>query len=417
MELRGFETLHLIIGWNFIMKKILMISEECERWGPARLPQPLSEAGLEIGVLCSNNNPLSHSSFVARHFGMAQIKSWRRFGIVLGEVMAQWNPDLIIPCDETVVVMLHYFLKNKSIAARYLDHRQLDVVRRSIGYVENLDAMVFKYHTRLLAESLGLSVPEARRVNSLKAAENAALGFKLPVYMKKSFSWAGQGSISCTDLAEVKDAFQRFNERTPFYKKFVRRLLGRDWFPVNTTIEVQTQISGESVMYSVAALDGKVLGGFFASRMMTLGPSGPSTIVKISENNHCRMIAEKMVAEMGASGFLAFDFICCSKTGNLFLIECNPRPNQICHLGKLIGSDLCKMLAAALNNEHCDESYHIGSKIVSLFPQEWLRDQDRALDKIENLDIPANDLKLFGFMLDFGRERGHSIEKLSDAIH
>jgi hypothetical protein len=399
------------------MKKILMISEECERWGPARLPQPLSEAGLEIAVLCSSNNPLSHSSFVTRYFEMDQMKSWRGFGITLGNVMAQWNPDIIIPCDEPVVVMLHYFLKNKSIAARYLDKHQLNVVQRSIGRVESLDAMVFKYQTRLLAESLGLFVPEARRVTSLKAAENAALEFNLPVYLKKSFSWAGQGAISCVDLAGLKDAFQRFNKRTPFYKKVARRLLRRDWFPVNTTIEVQTQISGESVMYSLAALDGKVLGGFFASKMTTLGPTGPSTIVKISENNQCRLIVEKMVSEMGASGFLAFDFICCSKTGNLYLIECNPRPNQICHLGKMIGSDLCKLLAAALNNEHLDVSFYNGSKIVSLFPQEWLRDQDCALDKIENLDIPTNDLKLFNFMLDFGRGRGHSIEKLSEAIH
>jgi hypothetical protein len=395
-----------------------MIADECERWGPARLPQPLAEAGVQIAILCSERNPLGQSSFVTHHYKMYKLNSWRQFGKTLKLVMSEWNPDLIIPCDEPVVAILHYFLKNTIVARRYLSESQISVLRRSLGSVDKLDSMVFKYQTRLLAVELNLKVPLARRVNSVAAAERAAIEFGFPVYIKKSFSWAGNGSIVCKDLMHVRSTLYSLNKFTSIGKRLMRRLMGKDWYPVNTAIEVQTHISGDSVMYSVAALDGKVLGGFSGKRLMTLGSSGPSTIVQIAENTKCRFAVEKMISAMGASGFIAFDFILCSNTGTPFLIECNPRPNQVCHLGSLIGIDLCKLLVGGLKNgnENVAECQVKTKSTVSLFPQEWLRDEDSIDDKIPTLDIPSNDFKLFNFMLNYGNEQGKSIEKLCAAI-
>lgn len=89
------------------MKRVLMIATDGERWGPARLPEPLSNAGIVVAILCPTDNPLSQSSFVSHHYELDKLKSWRAFGSSLAKALADWEPDLVIPCDEIVVVMLH----------------------------------------------------------------------------------------------------------------------------------------------------------------------------------------------------------------------------------------------------------------------------------------------------------------------
>ncbi len=398
------------------MKKILIVANDVERWGPSRLPQPLAEWGIEIAVLCSGENPLSQSSFVSCHYQLGKLKSWRDFGNVFGKVMEEWKPDLVIPCDEPVVVMLHFFLKNRNIAARYLNEQQINTLRRSIGHVDRLDAMVLKHQTRLLAESLGVPVPRSQLVTSATEAAKAAADIGFPVFLKKSFSWAGQGSIRCRDMTEVKTVFENLRSGTSWPRKMARQFFGRDWYPSDSAIEVQKEISGDSVMFSVAALEGKVLAGLFASRATRLGATGPSTIVSIGDNAQCRWAAEKMIAAMGASGFLAFDFMRCENTEDMFLLECNPRPNQICHLGRKVGVDLCRALNEGLSDLPLTAGRQTSEANVPLFPQEWLRDEQTALKLVQDMDIPATDPKLLNYMLRCGRKRGNSIESLLAAL-
>jgi formate-dependent phosphoribosylglycinamide formyltransferase (GAR transformylase) len=398
------------------MKKILMIALETERWGPARLPEPMAEAGLQIATFCTEQNPLSQSSFVSRHFPLCSVKSWRTFAAALGKVLDEWKPDLVIACDEPVVVMLHHILKHKRASLRYMSAQHYEKILNSIGYEKQLDAMVLKHNTRLLAESIGVKVPTAHRVETAEQAVQIADAMGYPVYLKKSFSWAGQGAISCNDADAVRAVFQSMHTHTPCYKNFARCLMGRNWYPVKSAIEVQQQIAGDSVMYSVSALRGRVLAGFFANRATMLAANGPSTVVNISEHSACRHAAENMVAAMGASGFLAFDFIRCVKTDEVYLLECNPRPNQICHLGRSQGVDLCGALSAALHGQPVPLATVAKADNVPLFPQEWLRDEKAAWGQAKTLDIPLKDPKLFQFMLQSGVKRGKSVAKLKYAF-
>lgn len=398
------------------MKRILMIASDGERWGPARLPEPLSKAGVEVAVLCPTDNPLSQSSFVSRHYNLDKLQSWRTFGRRLGMVMADWKPDLVIPCDEIVVVMLHYFLKRPQLSARYLGAGQFSVLRHSIGKVERLDAMVLKHHTRLLAESLGVHVPKSRLVNTPDQAEKVAASFGFPVFLKASFSWAGQGSIRCDSAEQVRTVFESLRPKTSWIKAKAKCVLARDWYPSESDIEVQKAIAGESVMYSVAALDGEMLGGLFASRAAKISATGPSTTVAIGEHPECRWMVQKMIAAMGASGFLAFDFLKCHNTGKVFLLECNPRPNQIFHLGQKVGSDLCQALADGLHGRPQAAHSPTGDAIVPLFPQAWLHDETSALAEISSLDVPRNDPKLLDIMLRRGQLKGHASRKLLDLL-
>jgi D-alanine-D-alanine ligase-like ATP-grasp enzyme len=398
------------------MSRILMIADDTERWGPARLPEPLREAGLEVAALCAPGNPLNHSSFLSRRYDLKKLKSWRAFGTSLAAAMTDWKPDLIIPCDELVVAMLHYFLKRPGVARRYLSPLQLDVLQRSIGKTEMLDAMMLKHETMALAKSLGVHCPKSEVVDCEQAAIRAASQLGYPVFLKASYSWGGAGVIACKSPQDVAAAYMQLSKEPSVLKKTARRVLARDWYHVQSTVEVQQTVQGESVMYSVAAKDGHILAGLFAKRMSRNGANGPSTVVTLGENADCRQSAEMILTAFCASGFLAFDFMRCATTGHMFLLECNPRPNQICHLGAQVGQDLCKALAQGMAGEKAAPSAGSKTADIPLFPQAWINDEKEALAAPERLDIPRNDPALFRFMLNYGQEKGRSCSSLFQAL-
>ena len=395
------------------MSKVLMIAFETGRWGPARLIAPMTEAGFEIAVLCPAENIICKSSHVKRFFELRELKSWRRFAKKLIAALNEWQPTFILPCDEQVIAAIHFIIRRKLAGIEIITDQHLQVLLDSIGKPEKLDAMIFKSDTHDLAIELQVKVPQSGRVNSaIKAVEIAEeIGF--PVFVKKSFSWASRGTIKCQNASEVSQAYKDLNPKTSPFKRIARHLLCRDWYPTNSATEVQKAILGVSAMFNVVAWRGQNLGGFFGSREQTIGGNGPSTIVRLGPNAICEDSARKLVAAMGTSGFWAFDFMWDQSTNSATLLECNPRPNQVSHLGPNIGVDLCVALKKACAGEDVQSVPVTQSALVPLFPQEWLRDEHSALTQRHNLDIPKYDPKLLEFMLKEGQNKGLSVERLN----
>jgi Carbamoyl-phosphate synthase L chain, ATP binding domain len=394
------------------MTKMLMIALEPGRWGPSRLLSPLTDVGFEIAVFCPSSNPIRQSSHVARHFELPNLKSWRVFTKQLNNALNDWQPTIIMPCDEQVIAAIHFIIRRKLSGIPLISDLHLRVLLDSIGSADKLDAMIFKNETRDLAIANGVKVPTGARVGSAKAAVELAQKLSFPVFVKKSFSWGGQGTILCQDDADVVRAYHQLNPKYLGLKNFIRKTLSREWYPTNSATEVQRALPGISSMFNVVAWRGQYLGGFFGRREQTLGGNGPSTIVMLGQNEACEASAKKMVAAMGISGFCAFDFMWDEATGSAVLLECNPRPNQVSHLGPSIGVDMCAALAKACAGEVVPIAPVTNSTVVPLFPQEWLRDEQSALTKRRELDIPLRDRKLLEFMLNEGLNRGRSIEKL-----
>ena len=99
------------------------------------------------------------------------------------------------------------------------------------------------------------------------------------------------------------------------------------------------------------------------------------------------------------TGFLGFDFMIEDATGDAYLIECNPRPIQVCHLGSRIGADLCGALAARLRQAAPPSQTAIRAEEIALFPQEWQRDAGSLADTDRYLDVPWEDQPLLRAMV------------------
>lgn len=152
-------------------------------------------------------------------------------------------------------------------------------------------------------------------------------------------------------------------------------------------------------MVAAVAIEGRTLASFAGIALRTVSATGPSTVVRVCPHPAMQLAATRMIAALGATGFIGFDFMIEQDTGTAFLLECNPRPIQICHLGERIGVDLCTALVAALRGEAAVADKAIASRDIALFPQAWKLGLAQTTPDAPLLDIPRNDRSLLHAML------------------
>jgi hypothetical protein len=143
---------------------------------------------------------------------------------------------------------------------------------------------------------------------------------------------------------------------------------------------LQAFARGVPAMRTVSAWQGRVLDGvsFIAERTHP-GPTGPSTMVRHIENAQMADAAQRLVAAMGCSGFVSFDFMLDEATGAVALIELNPRPIGTTHLGRRFGHDPCGALLACISPHLPIAPPGTVAQVdsVALFPKEIEREPER----------------------------------------
>ena len=172
---------------------VLIVAIEAGRWGPARLPRTLRQAGLSVAALCPRDNPLAATRHIARLYALPNTHSCRQMAGRLAHAIADCRPRLIVPADERTVAFLQTLVRRRG-ARGGLSPDALGIIAASLGPVEQFDAMLLKSHTLDLARRLGVRVPPGGTVASAAEAGQLAKRIGYPVYLKVSFGWAGAGA-------------------------------------------------------------------------------------------------------------------------------------------------------------------------------------------------------------------------------
>jgi hypothetical protein len=382
---------------------ILMVGFDSQRWGSARLVKALGAAGFSVAALCTSDNPLARTRYLDKHFPLKDVLSSRHFESRLAKALEDWKPELIVPADERVVACLHALIRRAlSGGATRFSEAALAVVIESFGDPEQFDATLLKSSTLQLARKLRLRVPDGRTVSSIDAARSAAEQIGFPVYVKSSFSWAGQGVCFCRNVPEVMAAITVAAQPRTWMRlrNMIKRVMHRDWYPTETAIDVQRSIKGTPAMFCAVALQGRMIAGFAGITQQTCAANGPSSIVWIGADAEMARISEIMIRALGATGFVAFDFMIDDTTGDIYLLECNPRPIPVGHLGSRIGVDLCAALKAGLSGESHRTGDQVNGETITLFPQEWQRNPTGIAKTANYIDIPLDDPPLLRAMVD-----------------
>ncbi len=131
----------------------------------------------------------------------------------------------------------------------------------------------------------------------------------------------------------------------------------------------------------------------------TVDETGPASVVTLAHHPGVVDATARLIEAMGVSGFVSFDFIA-DDDGRAWLLECNPRPTQIVHLGPLVGVDPARALAAALRQVPTSGCETPATELpVAFFPQEWRRDPRSANLLRLYHDVPWDDPKLLAAMI------------------
>lgn len=356
-------------------------------FGGPRLPRAFSRAGFHVTTFGFSGTLIHRSQSVHEAVAVAESTANDELLAVLRATIERTRPDIVVPTDDTSVMVLHT-LRARVPADAAPGWNEL--MARSLG--DSRHAVTVR-NRKLLAElAAGADVraPAFARAYGESDARAFAERHGFPIVLKEEDSVAGFGVAICRDAAELETALRR---------------IGQDSASFSQGLLLQSFVEGRTAMRVVAAQNGRVLGGLSALKLETWpGATGPSACVELIENAEMQSSAAAVVAALGYSGFASLDFIV-DGSGRAFLLELNPRPTPISHLGERFGGCLCHHLKAALTGQSSEagEPQGLPAK-VALFPQEWVRDQQSShLAAGVYHDVPWDEPDLVEAYMNFGR--------------
>jgi hypothetical protein len=360
--------------------------------GSDRIVAAMGRLGAQCAVVGSEGAFAARSRFAKTLFAMPRFGRYLPQAFVLGprlnEIVDAWRPDVIVPLDE--------------LAARVLRDRRLydaagpgarSLIERSLGAPAAFEKICSRQQLIEAARSSGVRTPDQQPAADLAAAKRAAAALGYPIVLKREQTCGGAGVAIASDEASLTRAFRRAR-----LKAAAKRLTS--WMPgfqmsEEASLSLQRFISGSLAFRAVACVNGVVLEGVsFLAECRDATETTGSTILRQIEQPEMREATKTIVAALGCSGFVAFDFIV-TPDEEAYLIEMNARPIACGHLGRLYGHDIYgAMFDNLCETQHRPTVPGNPPKTIALFPNELDRDpQSPLLDAQADVfhDVPWDD--------------------------
>ncbi len=218
-----------------------------------------------------------------------------------------------------------------------------------------LDCITSKAAFTVAAVDAGVPMPESYICTTLTQAEQAAGEIGFPVMLKAAKGFAGNGVRSAKSVIELAREFTALQERVPVVvQKFE---VGR--------------VGSTQVMF-----DHGRLACWASSYKLAVFPEpyGPSSARELMVHPSMEATLRKIGKVTGFHGLCGVDWLHRASDGALLVLEFNPRPAPVVHLGHLSGADFSlairDMLAGTLATRPPVEK---GPRKILLFPQHLTR--------------------------------------------
>ncbi len=360
------------------MKATVLIATT-SRWFPtARLAMALAHAGCAVDAVCPAGHPLVRMGAVRQthpYRGLMPLKSF-------ADAVAATKPDFILPGDDLATRHLHR-LYDQARQGGGENGRELGMlIERSLGAPESFPVVYARTAFISLARKAGVRAPRTEVIANLEDLRKWAVQFGFPTVLKANGTSGGDGVRVVHNLEEAEDAFHALQSPPPLARAVKRALVDQDktliWSALRRhrfVVNAQEYVTGREATSAVAAWQGKVLASLHFEVIHKRDAAGPSSVVRLIENAEMSATAETMVRQLNLSGLHGFDFMVESDNGNAHLIEINPRATQVGHLALGPGHDLPAALYSALSGNPLQAAAKVtDNDIITLFPQEWMRD-------------------------------------------
>lgn len=355
--------------------------------GGMHLPRHLARAGLAVDFIGISGALASRSAHV-RAFHPWQFGDQ---GLVVEPFVTcvqRWRPRWVIPLDEAASLVLQQIgvgrLRGGQVA---VPDEVVALVRRSLGEPQGYPLHAARRRAFETARAADIPMAPQADVATLDDGLAFASRHGYPVVLKQESTMGGVGAFVLTSEAQLRE----FGLGGSF-----ARAGGPPWV-------IQAFIPGVLGMHAVFADQGRVVAQLSAVQLRRRSErqTAPSSVVELCAHDAMAHGAAAFVRARGACGFHGWDFQI-DEAGQAWMIEHNPRPISISHLGHLLGEDLCQALAATCGVPGAPvaaPSRSAGSCRVALFPDEWQRDaHSQALQTMFH-DAPWDDRALFTALL------------------
>jgi hypothetical protein len=340
---------------EIIMQRRVTVFTRAAGWlGLPRLFSAMHENGFAVDLICVKGSFALHSGHLDRVLALdadAPDQAWI-------EGLLGFEAEHLLLGDDDAIDWLIGTCPGSSQLEAFLKARSHDIA--TMAQARN------KYRLAQLAAELGIPVPPVTRLSEQIASEALVENLGLPLVLKTAFGFAGNEVFICSELSEI---FQ------------VRDLLqqARDGF-------AQRYVPGTALMVPVACRNGQVFSKFAAVKRSTWPPvTGPSTIVEIADHPVAGNYVDTLVAALGLSGIISFDFVIDSQQ-QYWLMECNLRPVPV--------SQYKGVMIDAWLNSRMTTLPEGSNGLLALYPQSLLYPVDLTLFKMAVLDDQVNDRPL-----------------------
>jgi hypothetical protein len=333
-----------------------------------RFPAPLTKAGFEVHAASPSNNNIrlslaNHTVWRLREFRLEQD---------IAAIVLKLRPDVIIPTDDVSATILMKLQQRADLSA---------LISTSLGDPKGYGIATSKSAQMMLAKRLGVPMPSTDLLSS-KADFDRLVAQRLPAVLKRDAAWGGYGVAVVRSRDEAEAAWTKIVARPGLLTTLSWCVHSRSVYPLLawwnwsvTGLHYQDFAKGVPANRALYCRNGKVLAGFSVIAKETDKISGPATVVEITENPMMASSAAIIVAELGLSGIIGFDFIVDPETGEANFIEMNPRATPISTLpiSENGGPDICGVIAGEFGSVTTAAPKPHNSTIA-LFPGEWMRD-------------------------------------------
>lgn len=381
---------------------VILLATQRSHWGACRFASAFRAAGFRVTIVAGRGSLIAQGRDRAadRFVPLRAIRfiPWMRAD--LERAVALGSGGRIVPTDERAFALLARLIEDDEKTPGSISPLLRATIEASVGDIRTLPLRGHKTEIQGLARRLRLAVPAGALPSSAEQAAAAAAEFGYPVLLKLPTGAGGGGLSICKDEEGLLHHFERLNRPPSVLKQLRRRLLRRDWYVTTPQPYLQKLVAGQTGITCAYAENGRTIAVLSALSLAQRAPTRPCTAIRLLRHPSMEEATMKLVAALGASGFISFDFILDEATGEALVLECNPRPIQMMPLGPRVGVDLCRAMAEAMRGTIGGPVAQARSEEnVALFPQEWLRDPASTLLSSAFHDVPWNEPALLRAMM------------------
>jgi predicted ATP-grasp superfamily ATP-dependent carboligase len=378
--------------------EVLIVHARGSWSGLPRLPKLIRAAGARVTIFAPPNSRLWKASYIDERVPAPTTEG--NFSAALREHLARAGDRYtwVLVGDENAVVEL----------ATQKDTSWLTGWFPVEPTAEKLDLVTSKAAFTVDATAQGVAMPASQVCNSLEEAKTAAARIGFPVMIKAARGFAGNGVRKATCLAELVAEFDDLQHRVPVVvQKFE---VGR--------------VGSTQVLF-----DHGRLACWASSYKLAVFPEpfGPSSARELMVHRDMEDTLKRIGRTTGFNGLCGVDWLHRTSDDALLVLEFNPRPAPVVHLGYLSGADFSAGINAMLaGRPETRPPVDVGAREIYLFPQHLVRcitgrywaDLLHWLPGVAYTDIPWDQPRLLASqsVMLLHRLAGVVGEKLSETV-